>query len=213
MRAIGFSRKIALPAAADAAARQAAKKASLEAKKAATSQRLSDVEAEKASVATERDLATQQRDQIARDREQIKADRDALAARLAGALGQVADTKSTARGTVTSLSGVLFDTGKSTLKPESKITLAKIAGVMLVFSKTTLQVEGYTDNVGTEETNLKLSESRAKAVRDFIESQGVASSRLSSIGKGPADPVADNATPDGRAKNRRVEIISSDPSL
>jgi outer membrane protein OmpA-like peptidoglycan-associated protein len=200
-------------AAADAAAKQAAEKAALEAKNAATSQKLSATEAERASIAKERDLITQQRDQIARDRESIKTERDALAARLTGALGQVADTKSTARGTVTSLSGVLFDTGKSTLKPDAKITLAKLAGVMLVFSKTTMQVEGYTDNVGTEATNIKLSEARAKAVRDFIESQGVASSRLSSVGKGPADPVADNATPEGRAKNRRVEIVSSEPSL
>jgi outer membrane protein OmpA-like peptidoglycan-associated protein len=200
-------------AAADAAAKQAAEKASLEAKNAATSQKLSATEAEKASLTQQRDLITQQRDQLARDREQIKSERDALAAKLSGALGMVADTKSTARGTVTSLSGVLFDTGKSTLKPDAKITLAKLAGVMLVFSKTTMQVEGYTDNVGTEATNLKLSESRAKAVRDFFESQGIASSRLSSVGKGPADPVADNATPEGRAKNRRVEIVSSEPAL
>jgi outer membrane protein OmpA-like peptidoglycan-associated protein len=200
-------------AASEAAAKQAAEKAALEAQNAATSQKLTTTEAEKAAIATQRDQITRERDQIAKDREQIKTQRDALAARLQGALGQVADTKSTARGTVTSLSGVLFDTGKTTLKPDAKITLAKLAGVMLVFSKTTMIVEGYTDNVGTEATNLKLSESRAKAVRDFLESQGIASNRLTSTGKGPADPVAPNDTPDGRAKNRRVEIISSEPSL
>ena len=200
-------------AVADAAAKQAAEKAALEAKNAATSQKLSATEAEKAAIATQRDQISHERDQIAKDREQIKSERDALAARLSGALGQVADTKSTARGTVTSLSGVLFDTGKTTLKPDAKITLAKLAGVMLVFSKTTMQVEGYTDNVGTEASNIKLSEARAKAVRDYLESQGIASNRLSSVGKGPADPVAGNDTPDGRAKNRRVEIVSSEPSL
>jgi outer membrane protein OmpA-like peptidoglycan-associated protein len=114
---------------------------------------------------------------------------------------------------VTSLSGVLFDTGKATLKPDAKITLAKFAGVMLVFGKTTMVVEGYTDNVGAEAANVKLSEARAKAVRDYLESQGIASNRLTSTGKGPADPVAPNDTPDGRAKNRRVEIVSSEPSL
>jgi len=150
---------------------------------------------------------------LTRDQAKLKAERDALAAKLQSALGAVADTKSTARGTVTSLSGVLFDTGKSTLKPDAKITLAKLAGIMLVFSKTTIQVEGYTDNVGSDASNMKLSEDRAKAVREFLESQGIASNRLTSTGKGPADPVASNDTPDGRSKNRRVEIISSEPQL
>jgi outer membrane protein OmpA-like peptidoglycan-associated protein len=200
-------------AASEAAAKQAAEKAALEAKNAATSQKLSTSEAEKAAIATQRDQVSRERDQIAKDREQIKAERDALAARLSGALGQVAATKNTARGTVTSLSGVLFDTGKTTLKPDAKITLAKFAGVMLVFAKTTMVVEGYTDNVGAEAANVKLSEARAKAVRDYLESQGLASNRLTSVGKGPADPVAPNDTPDGRAKNRRVEIVSSEPAL
>jgi len=200
-------------AASEAAAKQAAEKAALKAKNAATSQKLSVTEAEKASIAKERDRIGVERDQLAKDREQIKAERDALAARLQGALGQVAATKSTARGTVTSLSGVLFDTGKATLKPDAKITLAKFAGVMLVFSKTTMVVEGYTDNVGAEAANIKLSEARAKAVRDFLESEGIASNRLTSVGKGPADPVAGNETPEGRAQNRRVELISSEPSL
>ena len=84
---------------------------------------------------------------------------------------------------------------------------------MLVFSKTTMQVEGYTDNVGTDESNLKLSEARAKSVCDFLQSQGIATDRLKSVGKGVADPVAPNETPEGRAKNRRVEIVSSEPAL
>ena len=200
-------------AAADAAAKRAAETAALEGKASAaqaeaakTAAALSTTEAEKAAIA-------KQRDEIAREREKIRADRDALAAKLQGALGQVADTKQTARGTVTSLSGVLFDTGKSTLKPDAKITLAKLAGIMLVFSKTTMQIEGYTDNTGTDETNLKLSDARATAVKDFLASQGIAATRMTSTGKGPADPVAPNDTPDGRSKNRRVEVISSEPSL
>jgi outer membrane protein OmpA-like peptidoglycan-associated protein len=207
-------------AASEAAAKIAADKSALEAKNKSTAQQLSTTEAQKAAIAqqlsaseAQNALIAQQRDQIARANEQIKAERDALAARLQGALGQVASTKSTARGTVTSLSGVLFDTGKATLKPDAKITLAKLAGVMLVFAKTTMQVEGYTDNVGSDATNLTLSTARAKAVRDYLESQGIASNRLSSVGKGPADPVAPNDTPDGRSKNRRVEIVSSEPSL
>jgi len=199
--------------AADAAAKQASEKSALEAKASAaqaeaskTAEALTATEAQAASL-------TQQRDALAMERAAIAKERDALKARLEGALGQVADTRSTARGTVTSLSGVLFDTGKATLKPEAKITLAKLAGVMLVFGKTTMQVEGYTDNTGSEATNLKLSDDRAKAVREFLESQGIASNRLTSTGKGPADPVAPNETPEGRSKNRRVEIVSSDPAL
>jgi OOP family OmpA-OmpF porin len=67
--------------------------------------------------------------------------------------------------------------------------------------------------VGSDATNMKLSEDRAKAVRDFFETQGIPSNRLTYVGKGPADPVAPNDTAEGRAKNRRVEIVSSDPQL
>jgi outer membrane protein OmpA-like peptidoglycan-associated protein len=200
-------------AAADAAAKQAAATAALEAKNAATTQQLSQTSAQKAAIAAQLAAAEAQKAELAKANQEIKAQRDALAARLQGALGAVAATKSTARGTVTSLSGVLFDTGKSTIKSDAKITLAKLAGVMLVFSKTTMQVEGYTDNVGSDASNLTLSTARAKAVSDFLQAQGIASNRLTSVGKGPADPVAPNDTPDGRSQNRRVEIVSSEPAL
>ena len=200
-------------AASQAAAKTAAEKAALEQKNAATQQKLSTSEAEKSAIAVQRDALAKERDQLTKDQAKLTAERDALAARLSNALGAVADTKSTARGTVTSLSGVLFDTGKATLKPEAKLTLAKLAGVMLVFSKTAMSIEGYTDNVGSDATNMKLSTDRAKAVRDFFESQGIQSNRLTYVGKGPADPVAPNDTPDGRSKNRRVEIVSSEPQL
>ena len=200
-------------AAAQAAERQAAEKAALEAKNAATQGQLSQTEAQKAAIAAQLAAAEVQKAELAKANQEIKAQRDELAARLQSALGAVASTKSTARGTVTSLSGVLFDTGKSTIKPDAKVTLAKLAGIMLVFSKTTMQIEGYTDNVGSDATNLTLSTARAKAVADFLTSQGIAPTRLTSVGKGPADPVAPNDTPDGRSQNRRVEIISSEPQL
>jgi outer membrane protein OmpA-like peptidoglycan-associated protein len=207
-------------AASEAAARVAADKEALEKQNAETRAKLSTTQSQltiteqaKAQLARQREELIKERDAIAQDRAAVTAERDALAAKLSGALGQVADTRQTARGTVTSLSGVLFDTGKSALKPDAKITLAKLAGVMLVFSKTNMTIEGYTDNTGSEAANLKLSEDRAKAVRDFFEAQGIASNRLTYAGKGPADPVASNDTPDGRAKNRRVEVISSEPAL
>jgi outer membrane protein OmpA-like peptidoglycan-associated protein len=200
-------------AAADAAAKQAAATAALEAKNAATAGQLQQTEAQKAAIAAQLAAAEAQKAELAKANQQIKAQNDALAARLQSSLGAVAATQKTARGTVTSLSGVLFATGQATIKPDAKITLAKLAGVMLVFAKTTIQVEGYTDNVGSEASNLKLSDQRAKAVRDFLESQGIASNRLTSVGKGPADPVASNDTAEGRAQNRRVEIVSSEPAL
>jgi outer membrane protein OmpA-like peptidoglycan-associated protein len=200
-------------AAADALARQNAEKAALEAQAATTQQQLTLTSAQLAEVEAQKKLLKEQRDQIAADAVQIAAQRDALAERLQSALGAVASTKSTARGTVTSLSGVLFATGQATIKPEAKITLAKLAGVMLVFSKTTMQVEGYTDNVGSEASNMTLSTARAKAVTDFLQAQGIDPNRMKYVGKGPADPVASNDTADGRAMNRRVEIISSEPAL
>jgi outer membrane protein OmpA-like peptidoglycan-associated protein len=204
-------------AAADALAKQnaekaalaeknAAEKAALEAQNAKTTEKLGEAEQQKA-------LLKQQRDQIAADALVIAQQRDQLAARLQSALGAVASTKSTARGTVTSLSGVLFATGQATLKPEAKLALAKLAGVMLVFSKTTMEIEGHTDNTGTEATNMKLSAARAQTVMDFLKEQGIDAGRMKSSGKGPADPVASNDTPDGRSQNRRVEIISSEPAL
>jgi OOP family OmpA-OmpF porin len=82
-----------------------------------------------------------------------------------------------------------------------------------VFSKTTMEIEGHTDNTGTEATNMKLSAARAQTVMDFLKEQGIDAGRMKSSGKGPADPVASNDTPDGRSQNRRVEIISSEPAL
>jgi outer membrane protein OmpA-like peptidoglycan-associated protein len=200
-------------AASQAQAKTAAEMAAAQQKLTTTQQQLTITEQAKAQLAKERAELIQQANQLEQDRAKLKQENDALSAKLQNALGAVADTRTTARGTVTSLSGVLFDTGKSALKPDAKITLAKLAGVMLVFSKTTMTIEGYTDNVGSEPSNVKLSEARAKAVRDFFESQGITSNRLTYVGKGPADPVASNDTPEGRAQNRRVEIVSGEPQL
>jgi outer membrane protein OmpA-like peptidoglycan-associated protein len=72
-----------------------------------------------------------------------------------------------------------------------------------------LRVEGYTDSRGTEEFNQKLSEERANIVRSYLVAQGVKTDSIDAVGLGPSTPVADNSTPDGRRKNRRVEIIVS----
>ncbi|MBP6979172.1 MAG: OmpA family protein [Bacteroidales bacterium] len=102
---------------------------------------------------------------------------------------------------------ILFDTGKSAVKTESEPIIEQI--YILLSSNPALQVsiEGHTDNVGNAESNKTLSEARAKAVKEAIIAKGIGSERLTSVGWGQEKPVADNRTEEGRAKNRRVEIV------
>ncbi|MDP2883931.1 MAG: OmpA family protein [Ignavibacteria bacterium] len=100
-----------------------------------------------------------------------------------------------------------FDTGKSTIKPESEQIIAQIVEMLKSNPDLKLSVEGHTDNVGNAKSNKTLSEQRAKAVVAAITAQGIAGERLSSVGHGQDKPIADNNTEDGRAKNRRVELV------
>ncbi len=107
------------------------------------------------------------------------------------------------------MSDVLFDFNKYTLKPEAREKLAKVSGILLAYPNLKVQVEGYTDNIGSDEYNQKLSEQRAGGVRDYLVAQSVPDGNVTSRGFGKADPVADNSTNQGRAKNRRVELVVS----
>jgi len=118
--------------------------------------------------------------------------------------------KKNARGTIISMSDILFDVGKAALKGELKTNLAKIAGILTVFKDSKVIVEGHTDNQGTAEYNQKLSEARAQNVKNFLAEQGVDSTRLSSTGYGLDRPQADNSTKEGRKKNRRVDLVIQD---
>jgi outer membrane protein OmpA-like peptidoglycan-associated protein len=100
-----------------------------------------------------------------------------------------------------------FDTGKSTIKPESQPVIEQIVAMMKSNSEIKLGVEGHTDNVGDPKKNKILSEDRAKAVVSAIVKQGIDASRLSASGFGQDKPIADNSTEEGRAKNRRVELV------
>ena len=100
-----------------------------------------------------------------------------------------------------------FDTGKSTIKPESIPIVEQIAALMKAHTDLKLSIEGHTDNVGTAASNKTLSEQRAKAVLDAVVKQGIAANRMTAIGWGQDKPVADNRTEEGKAKNRRVEIV------
>ena len=107
---------------------------------------------------------------------------------------------------VTMTSQTAFDTDSSSIKPGFHSTLNKLADVVVRYGKTTLTVVGHTDNVGSNEYNQKLSERRAHAVAQHLESQRVNGMRLATAGRGELDPVQPNATAAGRQANRRVEI-------
>jgi len=100
-----------------------------------------------------------------------------------------------------------FDTGKAEIKPESQGTVAQIVALLNGHEDLKLSIEGHTDNVGTPAANKTLSEQRAKAVMAAVIKGGVAAARLSAVGWGQEKPIADNRGEEGRAKNRRVEIV------
>lgn len=128
-------------------------------------------------------------------------------------LNQVLATQETARGLIVNMSDVLFAVNQYNLKPDAQVKLAKVSGILLTYPNLKLQVEGYTDNTGSDTYNLKLSQERATAVQAFLVSQGVKPENISAEGLGEADPVASNATSPGRAENRRVELVVSGQSI
>ena len=119
----------------------------------------------------------------------------------------IAETKRTEQGLITKLkSDILFDTGKSDLKPQAKNNLAEMAAIMKKYPENVLSINGYTDNTGSKSINESLSERRAKAVRGQLVASGMPDSVMSTNGRGPASPIGDNKTVAGRQQNRRVEI-------
>jgi outer membrane protein OmpA-like peptidoglycan-associated protein len=104
------------------------------------------------------------------------------------------------------LYGILFDFDEATLKPESGPALAQLKDALAADASLDVDIEGHTDNAGGDAYNLALSERRAEAVVDWLTANGIEAARLTPVGKGEAEPVADNATADGRALNRRVEV-------
>jgi outer membrane protein OmpA-like peptidoglycan-associated protein len=108
---------------------------------------------------------------------------------------------------VVNISDVLFDTGQYTLRSAAREKLAKVSGIVLAHPGLRLEVEGHTDNVGSEEFNQQLSEKRAISVRDFLVQEGISINSISARGFGKTVPVASNDTAAGRQSNRRVEMI------
>jgi outer membrane protein OmpA-like peptidoglycan-associated protein len=122
-------------------------------------------------------------------------------------LNLVLETQNTSRGLVVRISDVLFHFNDFTLTSEAREKLAKIAGILAAYGGVCPRLEGYTDNVGSDEYNLQLSRKRADAVRDYLISQGVPPSDVTAAGFGSTNPAAPNATAAGRERNRRVEML------
>jgi outer membrane protein OmpA-like peptidoglycan-associated protein len=138
---------------------------------------------------------------------QAEAEKAQLRAQLLNQLNSILQTRDSARGLIVNMSDVLFDTGSYTLKPGAREKLAKISGIVLAHPGLSLQIEGHTDSVGSDEFNQQLSERRADSVRDFLAEQGVAPSTITAHGFGKTQPVASNDTAEGRQRNRRVELV------
>jgi len=155
-------------------------------------------------------LAAQQAQQNA---QQAETDKAALRTRLSEQLNSILQTRDSARGLIVSMSDVLFDTGKYSLKPGAREKLAKVAGILLAYPGLNIEVDGYTDNVGGDEMNQQLSENRARSVRDYLVQQGVATNSVSAKGFGNTLPVATNDNAAGRQQNRRVELVVSGDAI
>ena len=139
------------------------------------------------------------------------AEKDTLAIRdkLREQLNAILQTRDTARGLIVSLSDVLFDFNQASLKPGAREKLAKVSGILLAYPTLHMNVEGHTDSIGTDEYNLKLSQRRADAVRDYLTSNGINAANVQAVGLGKDGPVASNDTAAGRQQNRRVEMVVS----
>ncbi len=145
--------------------------------------------------------------------QQADTDKAAMRAKLSEQLNSILQTRESARGLIVSMSDVLFDTGKYSLKPGAREKLAKVAGILLAYPGLNIEVGGYTDNVGADAMNQTLSENRAGSVRDYLVQQGVAANSVSSRGFGNTLPVASNDTSAGRQQNRRVELLVSGEAI
>jgi len=188
----------------DARRRAAAEQAQAEAQRAqaAALAQQQQAQAEAAAALQAANQAEQQRQEAIRQKEEMRA-------RLLAQLNQVLQTRDTARGLIVSMPDVLFDFNKYTLKPEARERLARISGIVLAYPDLKLEVDGYTDSIGSDEYNQTLSDRRAEAVRDYLVTSGVSMNNVAARGMGKADPIADNSTAAGRQLNRRVEMIVS----
>jgi len=192
-------------------AERQAQAAQAEAQQANAQAQQANVQAQQAQAAAQQAQAAAQQTQAQLDQtKQLLAERDAEARmlRVQNELARIASTRSEQRGIIVTLSGgILFDTGKTSLKAGAKSTLTKIAKQLQTDPSLKIAVEGHTDTVGTAAKNQALSEKRANAVRDYLVSAGIPTDHITAAGRGEDAPVATNKTAAGRQQNRRVELV------
>ncbi len=168
------------------------------------------LDAEKAKAQAER--AREQAERAKEQAESAKRERDAALQKLYVSLSEILETKRETRGFIVNIGDVLFDTGKATLKPAAREKLSKLAGILVAYpGDLSLEIEGHTDSVGSDELNNRLSISRAESVRDYLSGAGVKPDRIKAVrGFGKTKPIATNETAAGRQMNRRVEVVIDD---
>ena len=172
-----------------------------------------DMADSQAASATALSAAQADADQSRLTAQQADADKAAMRVRLSEQLNRILQTRDSARGLIVSMSDVLFDTGKYSLKPGAREKLAKVAGILLAYPGLNIEVGGYTDNVGGDQMNQTLSENRASSVRDYLVQQGVATNSVTAKGFGNTLAVASNDNAAGRQQNRRVELLVSGEAI
>jgi len=188
------------------AAKEAQLKAEADAREAEAKSREAEAKSREADAKAKAEAAE-------REAERERAAAIALRQQLLQQLNTVLQTTDSPRGLIVNMADVLFDFGKYNLKSDAQIKLAKLAGIIQSHPGLRLAIEGYTDNIGGDEANMRLSQQRADTVRDFLTQQGLSADAVTSVGLGKAEPVADNSTNEGRQKNRRVEIIVSGEAI
>lgn len=186
---------------------EARRQAELAAAKEAQMKAEADAAATKAKA--EADVLKAKEEAAKAEAERIRKAAEDLRNQLLDQFNRVLPTTDSPRGLVVNMGDVLFDFGKYDLREEARVKLAKLSGIVLAHPGLNLAVEGYTDNVGSDEVNQKLSEKRAETVQAYLVQQGLPDANVSAQGFGKTSPVADNSTADGRQKNRRVEIVVS----
>jgi outer membrane protein OmpA-like peptidoglycan-associated protein len=140
--------------------------------------------------------------------DRIRKQAEAEVNRLEGALGKIAETRRTALGLVMNLGSdyLKFEFDKADLRPEDRELLSRIAGILLTSKDYTVSVNGHTDDLGTQEYNLELSERRARSVRDYLVEAGLPPEIFTVEGHGKTLPLVEGTSDEARAKNRRVEL-------
>ena len=172
-------------------------------------------DAAQAKAASDAALATSQAatEQAQLAGQQAENDKTTLRVRLSQQLNSVLQTRDSARGLIVNMSDVLFDSGKYTLKSGAREKLSKVAGILLAYPGLNIEVDGHTDNIGSDEFNQNLSDQRAESVRAYLVAQGVMTGSVTAKGFGKTQPVGTNDTAEGRQINRRVELVVSGEAI